>query len=65
MPAVDPSNLSQLRPASMLRAFLHGQASGGLMLMAAAALALLVANSPLARTYFAAPGFAETPLKAY
>ena len=53
MPATDPSP-SQTRPASMLRAFLQGQASGGLMLMAAAALALVVANSPLSQTYFAA-----------
>jgi NhaA family Na+:H+ antiporter len=42
------------RPFSMLRAFLDGQASGGLALMASAALALVVANSPLAETYFGA-----------
>ncbi|TNC49161.1 Na+/H+ antiporter NhaA [Rubellimicrobium rubrum] len=42
------------RPFSMLRAFLDGQASGGLVLMAAAALALVVANSPLAPAYFGA-----------
>jgi NhaA family Na+:H+ antiporter len=41
-------------PASMLRKFLDNSASGGLVLMAAAALALLVANSPLAPTYFGA-----------
>jgi len=41
-----------LRPFSMLRAFLDGQASGGIVLMAAAALALVVANSPLAPVYF-------------
>ena len=40
------------RPFSMLRAFLDGQASGGIVLMAAAALALVVANSPLAPVYF-------------
>jgi Na+:H+ antiporter, NhaA family len=44
--------LRQRRPFSMLRAFLDGQASGGIALMAAAALALLVANSPLAPAYF-------------
>ncbi|ODP38926.1 MULTISPECIES: Na+/H+ antiporter NhaA [Sphingomonas] len=37
---------------SALRSFLKSQASGGLVLMAAAALALLVANSPLAPAYF-------------
>jgi NhaA family Na+:H+ antiporter len=42
------------RPPSMLRAFLDNSASGGLVLMGAAALALLVANSPLAPSYFAA-----------
>ncbi|MBP1807644.1 Na+/H+ antiporter NhaA [Rubellimicrobium aerolatum] len=42
------------RPFSMLRAFLDGQASGGIVLMGAAALALLVANSPLAPAYFGA-----------
>jgi NhaA family Na+:H+ antiporter len=40
------------RPFSMLRALLRGEAAGGLILMAAAALALIVANSPLADTYF-------------
>ena len=36
----------------MMRAFLGGQASGGLTLMAAAATALVVANSPWAPVYF-------------
>ncbi len=40
------------RPNSLLRRFLDAEASGGLMLMAAAVLALLVANSPLAPAYF-------------
>jgi NhaA family Na+:H+ antiporter len=40
------------RPVSVLRAFLDNSASGGLVLMAAAALALAVANSPLAPAYF-------------
>jgi NhaA family Na+:H+ antiporter len=43
---------------SLFRAFIDSEASGGIVLMAAAALALIVANSPLAETYFAA-------LKAY
>jgi NhaA family Na+:H+ antiporter len=37
-----------------MRAFLAGEAAGGIVLIAAAALALIVANSPLAPTYFAA-----------
>jgi len=43
------------RPAkrfSMIRALLRGEAAGGLVLMAAAALALIIANSPLAGVYF-------------
>ncbi|MCO6052179.1 Na+/H+ antiporter NhaA [Mesorhizobium sp. RP14(2022)] len=36
----------------MLREFLDSSASGGLVLMGAAALALIVANSPLASIYF-------------
>jgi NhaA family Na+:H+ antiporter len=46
--------LSRAKPLSALRDFLKSQASGGLVLMAAAALALVVANSPLAPGYFAA-----------
>ncbi|OBQ77254.1 Na+/H+ antiporter NhaA [Mesorhizobium sp. WSM3873] len=42
------------RPKSMLREFLDGEAAGGIILMAAAALALIVANSPFAEIYFAA-----------
>jgi len=41
------------RPKSILREFLDGEAAGGIILMVAAALALIVANSPLAATYFA------------
>jgi NhaA family Na+:H+ antiporter len=41
------------RPVSIFREFLDGEASGGIVLMAAAALALIVANSPLAEGYFA------------
>ncbi len=46
------------RPVSALRNFLDNEASGGIVLMASAALALVVANSPLAPAYFGA-------LKAY
>ncbi len=41
------------RPLSALRSMLHNEASSGLVLMASAALALIVANSPLADGYFA------------
>ncbi|HZH29019.1 MAG TPA: Na+/H+ antiporter NhaA [Azospirillaceae bacterium] len=44
----------QGRPLSLLRGFLDSEASGGLILMAAAVLALVVANSPLADAYFGA-----------
>jgi len=47
------------RPPSALREFLDSGAAGGVVLMGAAALALFVANSPLAGTYFAA---LHTPL---
>ncbi|HYD38696.1 MAG TPA: Na+/H+ antiporter NhaA, partial [Allosphingosinicella sp.] len=39
------------RPRSALRAFLRSEAAGGIVLMGAAALALFVANSPLAGAY--------------
>ena len=42
------------RPASALRSFLAHEAAGGVVLMAAAAVALAAANSPLAPFYFAA-----------
>jgi len=42
------------RPVSALRDILVSEAGGGLVLMASAALALLVANSPWADVYFAA-----------
>ena len=41
-------------PASALRQFLGSEAAGGTILMLVAALALAVANSPMAPTYFAA-----------
>lgn len=40
------------RPFSMFRAFLDSEASGGIVLMFAAAAALVVANSPLSSLYF-------------
>ena len=43
---------SHAPPPSALRTFLGSEASGGLVLMASAAIALLVANSPLAPSYF-------------
>ncbi|WP_207538124.1 Na+/H+ antiporter NhaA [Sabulicella rubraurantiaca] len=49
-----PARTDDRRPPSMLRAFLDNSASGGLALMAAAALALVVANSPLSEAYFSA-----------
>lgn len=49
-----PSPSRRARAASALRQFLDNQASAGIVLMAAAALALIVANSPLAAGYFAA-----------
>jgi NhaA family Na+:H+ antiporter len=39
------------RPRSALRDFLKSEAAGGIVLMAAAAMALIVANSPLAGAY--------------
>jgi len=42
-----------VRP-STFRRFIDSEAGGGIVLMAAAALAMIVANSPLADTYFAA-----------
>lgn len=38
--------------SSVLRNFLRSEASGGILLMLAAAFAMLVANSPLAESYF-------------
>ncbi len=55
-PAPHPSR------ASVFRAFLKSGAGGGLVLMAAAALALVVANSPLAPAYFGALGTYLGPL---
>ena len=43
--------MSNTRSPSVLREFLEGEASGGIVLMGAAALALIVANSPLGPGY--------------
>lgn len=43
-----------VRPLSVLREFLQSESAGGIILMAAAALALGVANSPLSDGYFTA-----------
>jgi NhaA family Na+:H+ antiporter len=40
------------KPSSVLRDFVDSEATGGIILMAAAALALVAANSPLSNTYF-------------
>ena len=52
--AAPTETLLSRRPLSVLRSFLDSEAAGGLVLMAAAALALVVANSPLAPAYFGA-----------
>src|SRR5918994_1423022 len=46
--------IANTRPKSALREFLASESAGGIVLMIAAALALIVANSPLAPSYFAA-----------
>lgn len=45
---------SPSRPPSLFGAFLKTEASGGIILMVAAALGLIIANSALAPTYFSA-----------
>ena len=49
---MDHVNLLRRGPLSVLRTFLQSEASGGILLMSAAALAMAVANSPVAATYF-------------
>ncbi|HEX2134299.1 MAG TPA: Na+/H+ antiporter NhaA, partial [Microvirga sp.] len=46
--------LRRARPLSALRDFLEKESAGGVILMGVAALALIVANSPLAPAYFGA-----------
>lgn len=48
--------------STAMRRFLEGEASGGLVLMTASALALIVANSPFAEHYFRALQFHIGPL---
>jgi len=48
----EPMTLRADREAGVLREFLESEASGGLVLIGAAALALMLANSPLAPAYF-------------
>jgi NhaA family Na+:H+ antiporter len=43
--------MASIRPPSALRRFLDSEAAGGILLMGAAALALIVANSPWAEGY--------------
>jgi Na+:H+ antiporter, NhaA family len=45
-------NAAAPRPRSAMRTLLNNEASGGLVLMGVAALALVVANSPLSGVYF-------------
>lgn len=47
-------NPRRARPFSIFREFLQGEAAGGLILMGAALLAFIVANSPASPWYFAA-----------
>ena len=43
---------NQSRPVSIMRRFLDSESAGGVSLMVAAALALIVANSPFSQAYF-------------
>jgi Na+:H+ antiporter, NhaA family len=53
------------KPRSMLRDFLHGEAAGGLLLIAAAAIALIIANGPWAELYFVALEIPIGPLNVH
>ena len=57
-----PRVVRKIRSAA--RTFLAHEATSGIILMAAAALALIVANSPLAEMYFHALHFATGPVLA-
>jgi NhaA family Na+:H+ antiporter len=48
----DKYRAARLRASHALRAFLQGEAAGGVVLMAAAVLAIVVANSPWSDAYF-------------
>ena len=56
------TNPQPARPVSIMRRFLDSESAGGIVLMAAAALALTVANSPFSKTYFDALHFYIGPL---
>jgi len=49
---VQPAMMRATKPMSVLRSFLRSEASGGILLMLAAALAMMVANGPWAAAYF-------------
>ncbi|MEY4999233.1 MAG: hypothetical protein RIS00_1277, partial [Pseudomonadota bacterium] len=48
----NPNQAIKRKPASALRNFINSEAAGGIILMLVAALAMLIANSPLAYDYF-------------
>ena len=50
------------RPSSAMREFIDSEASGGIILMAAAAIALIIANSPFAEGYFRILHFETGPV---
>ena len=52
-PVPGPPPQESRPPASVLRQLLKSEASGGLVLVAVAVLAVIVANSPAAEAYFA------------
>ncbi|MCA0366861.1 MAG: Na+/H+ antiporter NhaA [Proteobacteria bacterium] len=54
MASTQPVSPNRGRINSTLRQFLDNEASGGIILMGVAALAILTANSPVAESYFAA-----------
>ncbi len=54
MASTQPVSPNQGRINSTLRQFLDNEASGGILLMAVAVLAILTANSPVAGSYFSA-----------
>jgi len=56
------SHPKPVRPVSIMRRFLDSESAGGIVLMGAAALALIVANSPFSKAYFDALHFYVGPL---
>ena len=49
---MDPKPVRRIRLSASFRSFIESEASGGIILMAVAALALIAANSPLSEAYF-------------